>query len=200
MATSGEDSLVVANPLADYETVVGGIPYILYKEVDTPMPFGLNNFGSICWWNSILQSLMSCSSFNRVMLATEADFKRRGNEFGIWYCRAINNLLPFGSKKDSTEYWRLSEVLHVCFTRELAKRKKKLDPYSQEGVANGLIVLLEILDSEDVYSLFNNKYKRYIECKTCGKDTSIVEDKSCIINLFTKRKLDTQELFNNFIK
>jgi ubiquitin C-terminal hydrolase len=64
--------------------------YNYLDENLVPPPNGFNNMGNTCWFNSLLQSLLSCSSINYKMLTLGDTTK----EFHVAYISMLKKLLP----------------------------------------------------------------------------------------------------------
>ena len=58
---------------------------IKYDNKFIPLAFGLHNSGVICYFNTLLQSLMSCSSVNQYFLIHEHVFKQKNNTLALLY-------------------------------------------------------------------------------------------------------------------
>lgn len=174
--------------------------YYFYDDNYIMPPFGLNNTGAICWFNSILQLLMSLSAFNQRMLECYDNNEFDKNSFASVYCKFINKYLPIGKNANVRESL-ISSVLLREFSKELISRKKKgTITTGQEGAANGLSDVFEIINSKNIYDLINNKYERIIVCKNCAKETSISSETSPLINIYGNIRFNTYDEFRNFIK
>ena len=66
---------------------------IKYDINYTPNPKGLNNFGNTCYLNSLTQCLLSCSSFNYIILNYETNQTNSENKLYISYKNLIMTLL-----------------------------------------------------------------------------------------------------------
>jgi ubiquitin C-terminal hydrolase len=72
---------------------------ISFNKNFIPNNFGLTNNGSICYFNSLLQSLISCSSFNQLVL-----------ELNITY---FKNLLLASSLSSGSEILNIIKQKHI---------------------------------------------------------------------------------------
>jgi uncharacterized UBP type Zn finger protein len=178
---------------------IKGIEYMFYDPKFVPAVFGMNNPGVLCWLVSLLQGLMSCPSFNKMMIKFKDDFIERRNQLGMKYVEVIEKLLS--GEKDISSFSGFSETIRNAFVMEIYKKHKTIDLYSQEGASNAFVILLELLGIEDIYSIFNNKVQRDIKCEKCKKTVSSMDDKSCIIPIYcNKRKFTTSEDFSRYIR
>lgn len=180
-----------------YNTEPASIEYAFYDSTYSVVPFGLTNTGTICWWNSLLQTLLSCTCFNKKMLELEKELD--GSKLAREYINIIKCLTPFGTNiiKPHVMGFISIHLLNV-FRRELQVKKITLDLQSQEGAANGLIVFLDIIGHEAISALFNNRYRRIIRCSACEDVVSTVDETMPVINMtYSKPLTDTE--FRNYI-
>lgn len=117
-------------------------------------PFGLPNVGSICHFNSMFQSLMSCTS-----LVEKIPDNPLGR--GVVKCLKDNNSIELSELLRKLVMHRKD---HVKFT------------YGQQSASEGLILMLEQL-GPSIDILFKNRTKVMIFCD-CKKSLSLSEKES----------------------
>jgi len=114
--------------------------------------FGLPNVGSICHFNSLYQSFMSCTS-----LIEKMPDNKMGS--GMLKCLKDNNSI------------QLSD-----FLRKSVEARKDIVKftYGQQSASEGLVLMLEQLGSQ-IEILFRNRTMKTIFCQNCsfGKPTPI---------------------------
>jgi uncharacterized UBP type Zn finger protein len=173
--------------------------YDIYDPSAIFPPFGLINIGSICWWNSLLQTLFSLSSFNKLMLELEDEFKSANNTLGTTYVELIKVATdPANATNNKLE--KSSIFLFQGLAHEARRTNKTISLSGQEGVVNGLCVFLELLSNDTIYHVWNNRYERIIKCNHCDKVVSTVVEKSPIISLYCMHDLTTEADYVIYIK
>lgn len=164
-------------------------------------PFGLNNTGVICHFNSLLQALLGCSAFVRAVLTSRAYLARTGTgralfDFVYEACArgreraAAPGRALFGPRRDLGCHSAL--VLGALVADLRARLPRTRFGPSQESASEGLVLLLDMLtdpddDSGDPNPVANVFYHRYIErvyCGACKKVVSTCRDAGVQFNLF----------------
>lgn len=162
-------------------------------------PFGLCNNNIICYFNSLLQALFSCSSINEYLLNNETKFNN--NNFMKLYIHIIKKYIT----KNSNDIETLNMTLFNEFLC-LLKKKNIQFGYDQEDSGELLVLLLDIINDNYIYNLFYHKYQCLLYCKKCKNRKNIKNDISiqfeldinAINNKYIKFKLD--EKFANINK
>lgn len=114
-----------------------------------PLPSGLINTGNTCYLNSILQALLSCQSFNEVMIILEHQNK----------ITKLYNRILMGDCNNPVEL--LSAIIE--------KRKYKdtnLHMGHHEDANESFLMLLEEI-GDDILKVFNIKHQIKLSC-SCG--------------------------------
>ena len=163
---------------------------IEYKSDFLLYPFGLYNNSIICYFNSLLQSLFTCTSITEYLLKNETKFIN--NNFMKLYINIIKKYI-----NSSTESHYLLENSNLILFNEflnIIKNKNIHFGYNQEDSGELLVLLLDIINDKYINSLFNHKYKCDIYCKCCKKIIGIKQDESI------QFEMDIEEINNNFLK
>lgn len=176
--------------------------YVYYDREYVPDPFGLNNTGVICWLNSILQVLLSCSSLNKVLIECEAEFE--SNEFAKEYIRLLKAIVPNRPEDepiDPAKFGTASANILRGFVKQLRLKAPSFRiGSSQECADEAFTLIIDLFDHSKVSKLFSNVYELSITCKNCGDIVSSTRDKTYKINLFCQKKLDTVDSFCQYIR
>lgn len=178
-----------------------GSDYKLYNRNYIPPPFGLYNTGVICWFNSILQVLLSCTSLNETLLERENEFTN--NEFAFEYIRLVRALVPAIPDKTINTERLMSASTNILkgMMRQMEKKGIKFKfGSSQECADEAFTLIIDLFDNPYVSRLFSNVYELTIKCQFCSKNVSQIRDKSYKINLFNERILDSAEMFSTYIR
>lgn len=176
--------------------------YVQYDSEYVPDPFGLQNTGVICWCNSILQVLLSCSALNKTILDCEAELEE--NEFAREYIRLLKAIVPNSPDADPIDPAKFSAASINVLTGFVKQLKIKGLTFrigsSQECADEAFTLFIDMFDHPKISKLFSNVYELTIKCKSCSKTVSQIRDQSFKINLFSEKKLQTQEQFCTFIR
>ena len=134
------------------------------------MPNGFDNIGATCYWNSIIQSLLSCEIFNTTMKR----LKPHKNAFINTY----NEMLDVDDSQKSPYAGRLWHNMI-----EILRKEKKYTSFGngQEDSHEGMIMLLECMDGvEEIQELFRSKKKVELICFDCKKPIKLYTEKNGI--------------------
>jgi ubiquitin C-terminal hydrolase len=162
------------------------------------LPFGFKNWGATCYFNSLIQSLMSCTSFVEELSQSKKyktnpvsklfiDMIENNRYYEDLYHKLkennteINTLLRDTKKKLNlygSEIWK-TMVIALC-------EKKKISHQSfmqgMQCVGEGFHYLLESMELfHKIQNLFMHRYKSLIHCYVCDE---WVSDVDCMYSLF----------------
>jgi ubiquitin carboxyl-terminal hydrolase 2/21 len=141
-----------------------------------PKPFGLQNTGSICYFNSLLQILATCTSIQQVIFLDKNEVEANFNMF----IQQVKN-----NNVDDEISSMLIQSLH------------KLYPQfgnGQESASEAFTLLLNIINNPMLTKLFLNRFKYTVSCLSCNNSTDELADHALTINLFHTTELDIQNL------
>lgn len=149
--------------------------YLVYNDKYVPRAFGLNNTGAICWFNSLLQSLLSLPALTQYMLANETRLSE--NRMAAEYIRVLKVLFDVTDGVSSGSITVPANMTAMASTMILnglvaeiraQKKKNKKAPCGQEGVQDYFNDFLELLNDDGITRLFNNRYNYLAKCTHCG--------------------------------
>lgn len=171
-----------------------------------PEPFGLNNPGVICHFNSLIQLLLSCSSFVRKTLESEEYFLKTPTG-KMFYDMANDANIFNGSFPEMQDY---SAKLLTELRRDLQQRSKA-DKFglAQECAYEGLTLLLEMIDLPQsktltlIDTIFGHRVQCDLVCGACKNIVSSNSDTNATLSLFYFdafcKQPDTVEKFSQAI-
>lgn len=163
---------------------------IEFKSNFLVYPFGLYNNSVICYFNSLIQTLLSCTSITEYLLYNEE--KVKNNNFLKIYITILKKYIQSENHSnflvDNTNLLLFNELLQAI------KQKNIKFGYDQEDSGELLLLLLEIINDVNITNLFLHKYKCDIYCKKCKNIINIKNDTSIFF------EVDINEINNNFLK
>jgi len=145
------------------------ITYIYYDDKYVPKPFGVINTGSICWFNSAIQTLLSCSQFNYMMI--EKEEKLKNNKLAITYIEILKTLFN-NEETNKPDQDTISIKLLKSMISELKKQKRKSDlaSFGQKDASEGIIMFIDLIDpvcEYGIFQLFLHRYENTSICLNC---------------------------------
>jgi len=172
----------------------------VYDATKIPDMVGLHNTGVICYFNSLMQALLSCSSFNSYVLDHKDEFDALAhsddkNAVGKIYGELLAGITSNKEKKEPKELKdqvlkKLNIVTVAPLLKELISVRRNMGTFDnlyhdrQEGVHDGLTQFLDTMGG-DIDSLFKVRYKMEITCHSCKTTHAGPEEPPCyMIHLF----------------
>ena len=154
-------------------------------------PFGLYNNSIICYFNSVLQVLFTCTSMNEYLLNNIEKFENQ--KFIMLYIKILQTHLNL-TEQGNNKLENLNLLLFNEFLNTIKiKFKNNKFGYNQEDCDELLVLILDIINDKYIYNLFTHKYICNIYCKNCKSIQSIQEDKSI------KFELDKNAINSNYL-
>lgn len=162
-----------------------------YDADYVPRAFPLNNTGAICWFNSLLQSLLSLPSLNLQVIET-AEHKR--NRFSRAYANIVNSALD---GHDAALADSSADLLAAMRDQATAADIEIGLSSGQECADAGFVKFIELLGCPHAESLFCSVYEMRIHCTGCNKTVSTVRDKLTRVQMFAPIRAETD--FNKYL-
>lgn len=153
---------------------------VLYDKDKLLEPFGLINTGVICYMNSLLQALVSCTAFNRAVLENEEYMHK--TKIGTVLFEFI-----ICATKNPKETGGFSQKIVTTLVEELKVRHPNMDyGRGQDCASEGFRLILELLNGPEiplndevsvnpVSKIFQSKYKTSISCEKCDHKLESME-------------------------
>lgn len=151
-------------------------------------PFGLRNIGAICYMNSLIQAMISCTSFTKAVLANKEYLHK--TELGQALFEFVSDILSTDADAEpKTDISAHSSKIVTALLHELQKRQPKIKyANGQECASEGLSLVLMMLEDPEVSidkiatnpisKLFTSQYSKIIECTKCEHRVNTVEYKT----------------------
>ena len=145
-----------------------------YDEKFVPNSFGLVNTGSICYFNSMLQLVISCSSFTRKILELGEEMNKTltGTE--------LLKFVKMYTDVNSVDIGICSTNILNALKQDLIRKKSKIHfGIGQESASEALCLLIDVIDNKEIESLFLQRNLCIIQCLECKSkhqeiDTTII--------------------------
>jgi ubiquitin C-terminal hydrolase len=181
-----------------------------YDPTLAPVGFGLHNTGAICYLNSFLQALASCTAFTDAVLDNEEYLRQTGTGTAMLsFVRAFT-----GAGLDNDLAFHSAKILSAVVADLKARRPWVRFGGGQESASEALAHILDMMEpagqpferkdgaalgvsSEDarptaaVYSiespitrLFLHRFRCDLHCRSCQKLVSSTTDHMVVFNLF----------------
>lgn len=146
--------------------------YRVFDERYLPTCFGFYNSGATCWWNALLQALLSCTSFNQYLLNHENEFT--SNHLASAYIRILRHGVSGGTSAgaSTTNVTGLAITALAGYVTEIQRQPEKRirHPVGQESVQDHFADFLDLLNRPGLDVLFSNRYEYVVICP-CGERT-----------------------------
>lgn len=126
---------------------------------------GFNNTGVICWFNALLQGLLSCKYFVHTIMT------REGNQNPI--VLELQKLIKSIDRcENSSKVYDSVGVLRALLTVLRHKEKQRYREFAggQQSASEGFTLLLDYIDSAELNQFFTHKYEEQILCIETGKN------------------------------
>jgi ubiquitin C-terminal hydrolase len=127
---------------------------------------GFNNTGVICWFNSLLQSLLSSTYFVKTIMLIQSD-----NEI----VKSIQDLIREIDNKSRSVY-ESSTILRALLRELQTKDSKRFREFAtgQQSASEGFTLLFDLLDIKSINTIFTHKYEERVVAQS---DPNGVESK-----------------------
>ena len=154
-------------------------------------PFGLQNTGVLCYLNTLLQSLVSCPSFNKIILDHKEYFEENDKRLCIEYIKLLESAGISVSNTSLDNSFNIGYYNGSAILSEMVKarrgRKDTLLHGRQEDFHEGLTFLIEQIGGR-IKDLFSIRYKMEIKCRNPDCKTPVrsgpKEDPNFMFHLF----------------
>lgn len=168
-------------------------------------PFGFNNLGSTCYFNAVLQSLLSCTSFVEKLLYNKNNKYYKENPVIKNITELIEMALLNNNSNDVNLINKIQQmspnIWHKMIMLLYKKNNIKDNNYmiGQQCAREGFHCLLESMDNvDDIQNIFLHRYKNMIYCIDCKKCVSNVDSVCSLFEVQPDLKTEQIERFKKF--
>ena len=151
-----------------------------YNEYESFIGYGMKNNGNTCYFNSLIQSLLSCTAVTNFFLNKKNVYIRDNNKVALEYIKLINTI----KCREETTIINPKQLLDSIISAVKIKYPNKDFGNSRQEDSGELFTLfLDIIDDPELYKYFMYKYLVKIWCFNCLKQITESVDKSCILEV-----------------
>ena len=167
--------------------------YSTLDKAKLPIASGFLNTGVICWFNSISQALLSCTSLGDALADEEP--LNKSNEFAREFAHLFR-----ATRAGNADDAGTSRLLNALLTRAKLKKISTNLGAGQECADEAFTLIVDMLSSQRAQTLFCNSYEFTIICPICAERVSITRDYAYRIQCFEKITATDPREFSDYIK
>lgn len=134
---------------------------------------GFANIGAICYFNSILQALLSCSAFVELAMKYSAHFTEKNNKLGCTLVQLITHMRENPAPDERLTIYNSAQVLQSLVVEMKKQNKTQIFGNSQQSASECFIFLIDCLQVKEIEYLFTVVYKRTIRCGACRHKVTV---------------------------
>jgi ubiquitin C-terminal hydrolase len=187
---------------------------VKFNQRATLPAFGFNNLGFTCYFNALLQGMLSCTAFTEELIQRKDDEKYDSNPVTQHIIQLIELAMHYKtlldrnkSGEDKTAAIKSAELrlnnLSPTIWRNMimflhVQKKKQIQTFStgQQCAREGYHFLMESLEDFDgIQNLFLHRYRSLIYCFDCEKWVSKKEDNYSLFEVQANLKTEQLERF-----
>lgn len=164
------------------------IEYIHYDPKLVPAPVAQNNTGAICWFNSLMQTLLGIPAIAQILLDYAPEFKNNG------LAREYTNILANGQTSNS------SYGLLRAFLARMKTMKINLNIGAQGQDCAGMAMFEFIRGlGPRIEEAFKTVVEFTITCPNCGAQTQTTRDDACHLGVSGNVIFTTEAEFKKYL-
>lgn len=145
-------------------------------------PNGFVNLGATCYFNSLVQCILSCTS----LFETLHEYRNRPSVKNNEIAQMLLDIFYSNKKKDPNIIHKSAELWHKIFQH--AQRRQDLVRFTsgQQDVHEGMMLLLDMIDNiAPVKTLWEMRYMVSITCPDCGKEIVRTEETTNMCQIYS---------------
>jgi ubiquitin C-terminal hydrolase len=147
--------------------------YTFYNERLSPPPFGLINVGYTCYFNALLQGLMSCTSFAEEIARNKSNSDIKENEFCREYIRLVKSYVKYKEEDQKNEIISSpvmsgEKIWKIITDKSRDRSDRHIFRFGQQDSSEGLYMMFHCIEDIDkLERLFRHRYKTELLCSNC---------------------------------
>lgn len=165
-----------------------------YNNHFTVLANGMSNMGNSCYFNSILQCLLSCTSIFEVLKKNINNTNIKNNTLAK-YLIILHNISCNNDNNDKICFLIWREIIQISQKR---KDKIQMSLGGQQDAHEGLLMFLDAIDTIPcIKRLFEHRHLHRIFCNKCNQWVMNKYETNLIFEIQPDLKTEQDEMYKN---